>query len=112
MSLLQFLLDIGLPDGRQQGRRPVHMRHNLVRYTARLDLARPAHHRRHAETAFPAGVLLAAERGHAGVRPGVHVRTVVGAVHHYGVISNAQFVECVENRAHVLVVVDHGIVIV
>ena len=75
------------------------------------DLARPAHHRRHAEGAFPVGVLLVAERRHAGVRPGVHVRPVVGAVHDDGVVGDAQLVEQVEQLADVLVVVDHHVVV-
>ena len=83
----------------------------LVGHAAGCDPARPAHHHRHAESAFPIGVLLAAEGRHRAVRPGIHVRAVVRAVHHEGVIGDAQLVEQVQQLAHVLVMVDHRVVI-
>ena len=52
--------------------------------------ARPAHQQRHAERAFPVGVLLAAERRHRAVGPRVHVRPVVGAVHDEGVLRRCR----------------------
>ena len=64
---------------------------------ARCDLAGPADHRRHAEAAFPGRVLLVAERRHAAVRPGVHVRAVVGGEHDDGVVVDAQVVELLEH---------------
>ena len=47
----------------------------------------------------------------AAVRPGVHVRAVVGAVHDERVVRDAQVVQRLEDRADVLVVVDHGVVV-
>jgi hypothetical protein len=44
-------------------------------------------------------------------RPCVAVRTVVGRVLHEGVLGDAQLVEQVKHFAHVLVVVDHGVVV-
>ena len=41
----------------------------------------------------------------------VHVRTVVGRVHDEGVVGDAEVVERLEDRADVLVVVDHGVVV-
>ena len=76
-----------------------------------FDLARPAHQHRDAERAFPVGVLLAAERGHAAVRPRVHVRAVVGRIHDEGIVGDAELIEEVEHLADVLVMVDHGVVI-
>ena len=61
-----------------------------------FDLARPADHGRHAEGAFPVGVLLAAERRHGAVRPRVHMRPVVGRVDHDGVVGDAEVVERLE----------------
>ena len=78
---------------------------------ARRHLAGPAHEQRNAERAFPVGVLLAAERRHRAVRPAVHVRPVVGAVHDERVVGDAELVEQVEQLADVLVVVDHRVVI-
>ncbi len=39
------------------------------------------------------------------------MRTVVGGVHDEGVVGDAQIVDHLENRAHILVVVDHDVVI-
>jgi len=39
------------------------------------------------------------------------VRTVIGAVHDDCVVLDSQFFELVENRTDILVVIDHGIVI-
>ena len=75
------------------------------------DLAGPAHHARHPEGALPVRVLLAAERRHAGVRPAVHVRPVVGGVHDERVVGDAELVEQVEQRADEPVVVDHRVVV-
>ena len=74
-----------------------------------LDLARPADHAGHPERPLPVGVLLAAERGHRPVRPGVHVRAVVGRVEDDGVVGDAQVVEGLEQLADVAVVLDHAV---
>ena len=84
---------------------------DLVRDLAGLDLARPAHQHRHAERALPVGVLLAAERRHGAVRPGVHVGAVVGRIHDEGVVGDAELVEIVEHLADVFVMVDHRVVV-
>ena len=83
----------------------------VVAHGAGLDLAGPAHHQRNAEGAFPVGVLLAAERRHAAVGPAVAVRPVVGRVLHERVFGDAELVEQIEHLAHVLVVVDHRVVV-
>src|SRR5215218_9661424 len=54
-------------------------------------------------------VLLAAERRHRAVRPRVHVRPVVGAVHHDRVLGDPELVEQVEEQADVPVVVEHRV---
>ena len=78
---------------------------------ARGDPARPADHLGDPERALPVGVLLAAERRHAAVGPGVHVRPVVGAVDDDRVLGEAELVELVQQRADDLVVVDHRVVV-
>ena len=88
---------------------PVVVAHQLVGHRARLDVARPAHQARHAESAFPVGVLLRAERRHGSVRPGVHVRAVVGGVDDDGVVGDAHVVERLEQRADGVVVLDHAV---
>jgi hypothetical protein len=84
---------------------------DLVRYDPGWDAGGPADHFRDAEGPFPICVLLATKRGHAGVRPGIHVRPVVGAVDDDRVLRNTEFVEQVEQVADMLVVVDHRVVV-
>src|SRR5271169_6798492 len=74
-------------------------------------MAGPTNHGWNAVGTFPVRVLLAAEWCHRCVRPGVHVRTVVGAVHNEGVVHNSEIIEHLENGADILVVVDHGVVV-
>ena len=71
----------------------------------------PADHLGNAERALPVRVLLATERGHAGVRPRVHVRPVVGRVDDDRVLGDPELVELVEQLADDLVVVDHRVVV-
>ncbi len=75
------------------------------------DLGRPADHLGDAEGTLPVRVLLAAERGHAAVGPGVHVRPVVGAVDDDRVLREAELVELVQQRTDDVVVVDHRVVV-
>ena len=86
VALLALADDVRLAgDGAERGN-PVVVAHELVGDRAGLDVARPADEARHAEGAFPVGVLLRAERRHRAVRPGVHVRAVVGGVDDDGVV--------------------------
>ena len=75
------------------------------------NLAGKAHHAGHAIRALPARVLLVPEGGGARIRPGVHVRPVVGAVLHERVVGDAELVQEVEHLADALVVVDHHVVV-
>ena len=82
-------------------REPVVVLDDLVGDRAGGDLAGPADQLGDAEGAFPVGVLLAAERGHRAVGPGVHVRAVVGAVDDDRVLGEPELVEQVEQLADV-----------
>ena len=53
-----------------------------------------------------------AKRGDGAVGPCVVVRAVVGRVHDDGVVGEPELVELVEDHAHVVVVLDHGVVVV
>ena len=87
------------------------MGHDVVGHCAGLDFARPTHHGGHPVGAFPVGVLFISKGRHTGVGPGVHVGTVIGAVHDNGVVGHTQFIQFVEHRTHVFVVFDHGVMI-
>ena len=108
----QLLLDVSVTRDGEQCRRPVEMRHDLVRDRTSLDLAGPAYELRHAVGALPAGVLLAAELRGAGIGPRVAVRAVVGGVDDDSVVGDAELIDQVEDLAHVLVMVDHRVVVV
>jgi hypothetical protein len=64
---------------------------------------------RHPIGSFPIRIFFAAE--HSGIWPTVHVRAVVGPVHDEGVVGNAEVIQSPEDRADVLVMIDHGIVV-
>ena len=111
VPLEQFFLDVRGAGGSQQRRHPVQVRHDFVAYRAGLDVPGPADHAGDAIRALPVGVLLVAEGGHPRVRPTVHVRAVVGAVHDDRVISDAEIVDFLEQASDILVMVDHRIVV-
>ena len=102
-------LIVGVPGRGEEGREPVQAREHLVGDLARLDLARPADHRRHAEGAFPVRVLLAAERRRRGVRPGELVGAVVGAVDDDGVVGDLEIVERLQELPDVPIMLEHPI---
>ena len=76
---------------------------------ARLDHARPAHHHRDAEAAFPGRALLAVERRHGAVRPQRDLGAVVGGVDDDGVVGDAEVVELLEQLADHAVMLDHAV---
>ena len=85
-------------DGAERGD-PIVVTHQLVSHSARFDRARPANEARHTEGAFPVSILLGAKRRHRAVRPGIHVRTVVGAVDDDRVVGDAHVIECLEQSS-------------
>ena len=99
----------GSPAIGAERRHPVVVAHDFVGHCARLDVAGPADDARHAESAFPIGVLLAAERRHRAVGPGVHVGAVVARVDDDRVVGDAHVVERFEQRTDRVVVLDHAV---
>src|ERR1700680_3721744 len=87
------------------------MTDDFVRYGSGFDYTRPADHAWHAKCAFPIGILLVAKGRYPSVGPGVHVRTVVGAVHDDGVVGDAEVIELFEEFADDLIVLDHYVMI-
>jgi hypothetical protein len=77
-------------------------------YPVGLGLDRLTHHGRHAEGAFPVGVLLAAERCRRRVRPGELIGAVVGRVDDDGVVGNAEIVQRLEQFAYVAILICSG----
>ncbi len=101
--------DVRLARNRAQRGDPVIVAHQFVGDRAGLDMSGPANEARHAEGAFPVGVLLGAEWRHRAVRPGVHVRAVVAAVDDDRVIGDAHVIEGFEKRADRVIVLDHAV---
>jgi hypothetical protein len=63
---------------------------DLIGDRAGRNLAGPAYQLGNAKGTLPIRILLTAEGGHPTVRPAVHVRPVVRAVHDEGVFGDAQ----------------------
>ena len=108
-ALQQPVLDSGVPGRGHERREPVEAREHSVADRPWLDVTRPAHNGRHAERAFPVGVLLAAERRNGGVGPSEEVRPVVRGEDHDCVIRNAQVIQGLQKLADVLVHLPHAI---
>ncbi len=107
----QFFAHLRIAGNAKNGWQHVVVSDDFIRHLARLDPARPTQYRRHSVSAFPIRILLAAERCHPRIRPGVHVRTVVGRVHDKSVVRDAKVIERLQHRADILVVIDHGVVV-
>ena len=106
---LELVDEVGFATDGSQSWHPVEVRHQLVGHRSGLDVTGPTHHCRHAESAFPVGVLLRPERSHGSVRPSVHVRSVVRGVDDDGVVGDAHVVERLEQGADSVVVLDHAV---
>ena len=105
----ELALDVGIAGRGEQRREPVEPADDLVGDLTGRDVSRPADHGGHTEGALPVRVLLAAERCHRPVRPGVHVRAVVGRVDHDRVVGDPEIVELLEQRPDCRVVLDHAV---
>ena len=110
-ATLEPVRDVGVSGSGQQGDEPVVVADDPVEHLTRRDAPRPAHHGRHPVGPLPVGVLLVPEGRHAGVRPAVHVRSVVGRVHDDRVVGELVLVEVVQHRPDQLVVVAHRVVV-
>ena len=88
---------------------PVLVRRDAVEGLAGRESAGPAHESRHPISAFPVGVLLASKWRGAGIGPGVVMRTVVGRIHHDGVVGDTQFVQLLEQGTNHRIVLHHAV---
>ena len=109
MALEQLFLDVRLARRGHERRQPIQPADEFVGDRARLNAARPADQARHAEGAFPVGVLLAAERRRAGIGPGILMRPVIGGVEHDGVVRDAEVIHRLEDLADGGIVFDHAV---
>src|SRR5262249_10797453 len=109
IAVEKLVLYVWFASRRQQCWEPIKCGKDFIADLSRPDATRPADHRRHPISTFPVGVLLAAERRHAAVRPRVHVYTVVGAVDDDGVVSDAQIIERLEQVSDVTVMFEHAV---
>ena len=108
---LEFLFHIWATRSCKERGHPIFMRHDFVDDLPFLDLARPADHCRNAEATFPVCILLTPERRNRSVGPCVVVRAVVCGIHHDGVVSDAQFIEVIEQFTDHHVVANHSVVV-
>src|SRR4029078_5406730 len=82
---------------------------DVVQLGARLYEPRPAHHCRHAITAFPVSVLFAPEWRGAPIGPAEWRSTVVGRINHNGVVGDAEVVELFQKLTDLTIMLDHAI---
>src|SRR5262249_42769383 len=109
IALEQLVLDVRLACGSDEGRQPVKSADDFVRDGARLNTPRPADQAWYTERAFPVGVLLAAKRCRAGVRPGVLMWAVIGGVKHDRVVGHPEVIYRIKKLADCRVMFDHAI---
>ena len=99
----ELVLDVRLARRSRQRLHPILGREDVIDFGVRGHQAGPAHERRHAIAAFPVGVLLAAERRGAAVRPGECLGAVVGRVDDDGIVGDAEIVELFQKLADLAV---------
>ncbi len=80
---------------------------DAVDFAPGRDVPGPADQAGHPQAAFPGGPLLAAERRVPAVRVKDELVAVVGAVDDDGVFGDPQVLDLLENRADLLVVLEH-----
>src|SRR6187431_908212 len=93
VTLLDLVYQIGLAVGGGESGDEVQQRTDVVDHAAGLDHARPAHHARDAPAPLPVGVLLAAERRSAAVRPRADLRSVIGGEDDDRIVRDAEFLK-------------------
>src|SRR5205085_8919799 len=69
----------------------------------------PPHERRHAITALPIGVLLAAERRRTAVGPSERLGAVIGRVDHDRIVGDAEVVELFQQLPDMAVMLHHAV---
>jgi len=111
MSFKEFLLDVRIAGGGQEGGQPIQVADDLVGDGAGLDLAGPAHHGRNPEGALPVGVLLVA-KGVIAPSGQEFMWGPLSVLYMTMVLSgDAQVIQLLQQFAHALVVVDHDVVV-
>src|SRR5215475_8961379 len=107
-ALQQLIGDVGVARRSHQGGEPIEAGDDSVLDAARLDHARPANDRRHAEAALANGTLGVFERRHAAIRPGEYLRTVVRGEDDDGVVGLADVVEMLQQCADAVIQLCHA----
>src|SRR5262249_41844809 len=107
-ALEKLVGDVRIACRSDKRREPVEARDDAVLDRARFDLTGPANDGWHAEAAFIAGALGRLERGHAAVRPGEHLGTIVRREDDDGVVGFAHVVDVLEQGADAVVQLRHA----
>src|SRR5262245_33428505 len=108
-ALKQLRLNVGFACRRDQRLDPILRREYVIDLRAGLDQARPPHESGNAITAFPVGVLLAAERRSAAIRPCEGLSTIVGRVNDDSALRDPEIVEFLEQLTDLAVMLDHSV---
>src|SRR5882672_6537957 len=108
LALLQFFDDVRVAGSGHQSREPVEPGDKAVLDLARGYLARPADHRRDAETALHDRALGLRKRGLPAVRPGEDLGAVVGGEDDDGVVVHAAVLQLLHHDADVVIHLLHA----
>src|SRR5262245_47748381 len=108
-SGFHLLLDVRHSRCGAERREPVDQRNDLVVLCARLHDARPAHHHRNTEAAFPCRSLLAVKRRHGAVGPESEFGTIVRCIENDGIVRDTEVVELLEKLTYHSVMLDHSV---
>ena len=87
------------------------MSDNAIERDTCWEVTGPTYECRYAKRALPIGVFLATKRHRSGIGPGIVVRSVVSGVHHYGVVSDAELIQQIEQFTDMHVMLYHAVTI-
>src|SRR5262245_27141200 len=107
-ALQQLLGDIRIAGSGAEGWEPVEPGENSILDCARLHMARPTDDARHPEAALITRSFSPFEWRHAAVRPGEHLRAVVGCEYNDGIVSLPNIIQMLQERANGIIHLRHG----
>ena len=107
-ALQQFVGDVRIAGGGEEGRQPVQAGEDAVLHRVRRHMAGPAQDAGHAEAAFEDGSLGLRERRLTAIGPGEDFGAVVGGEDDDGVVVLAHVLELLHHQADVVVELGHA----
>src|SRR5262245_41637612 len=91
--------DVWIAGSGTEGREPIKPREDAILDRARLHMSRPTDDARHAEAPLITRSFSPFEWRHAAVRPGEHLRAVVGREYNDGIVSLPNIIQMLQEHA-------------